>query len=665
MANYLSEYITDLALPPVQRSVPHQLVQGDNDGYKLTALVCDSRTPEMGLLAGNVTGTVLRPDGAEVALVGEKGELRQVGIPQRDGSTLACNATPCNVTLPQSAFTMPGRVVIVVKLTSGSTITQVLNVTAVVLKTATGTIIDPGTVIPEPGELYWIAQEAQAAAEEAEAAAQHAVRYDEEQDLTEAQQATARGNVDAASAQDVADLDETKADKTTVNALSTTVFNLERTVNTLGSSLSSEIAARTAGDNALNTAKADRTELAEVSDAVDGLVETVTDLSGTVTQEIADREAADAALDAAKASKQSVTDLSATVDVQGLRISGLQTQIDTEASARQAADTALGGQISVEAAARANGDTSTLSTAEAYADGIVSTEATARASGDANTLAAAKTYADGLVVTDAVRTSAQTLTDAQKRQARENISAEEASAVEIIPATDGYIRLDAPATDTTVAMSGGVPVITQASGSALKPYHSLIEVQEGEQYSISCRGASQYAAGMLVLAENGTILDRQAGSAATSFTKRVVTIPNGAKWLYVVVNRATSSTARGTENRFWAGAYTPVRVTVLEGAVDTLEATKQDAAVTETVSGATATITAQDNRNYICGTVTELTITAPATGLFSVRWTAGENLVLTLTGITMPEWWTSCESGRVYELNVKDGYGVVMSWATT
>ena len=250
----------------------------------------------------------------------------------------------------------------------------------------------------------------------------------------------------------------------------------------------------------------------------------------------------------------------------------------------------------------------------------------------------------------------QTLMDEQKRVARVNIAAEESSAVEIIPETNGYIYLETPATDTAVPMSGGAPVITGASTSANTPYYSLIEVSEGETYSVSCRGNTQHGAGFLVIAENGTILDRQAGISLQTVQTRVITIPSNAKWLYVVVNRATGSTARGTENRFWAGAYTPVRVSMLETG-------KQDATVTETVSGTTASISATANHQYNCGELEGLTVTAPATGIFAVRWTSGSTATLvTLTGITMPDWWTGCDPGRVYELNVEDGYGVVMSW---
>ena len=96
MAEFLTEFITDLAKPPQLRTAAHQFAMGDNNAYTFTALVCDSGDPEAALLEGTVSGTALRPDGTTVALEGTKGaDVREVNV---NGVTL--NATPCSVTLP-------------------------------------------------------------------------------------------------------------------------------------------------------------------------------------------------------------------------------------------------------------------------------------------------------------------------------------------------------------------------------------------------------------------------------------------------------------------------------------------------------------------------------------------------------------------------------------
>ena len=203
MAVYLTEVVTDLAMPPQQRPIPHQFAMGDNNAYTITALLCDSRNPEAELLDGTVGGELVRPDGVTVALAGEKGDaVRQVNL----AAGGLCNATPCSVTLPQACFAVPGRVTITIKLTEGTTITQALSVSAVVVRTSTDEAVDPGEVIPDlaaiqaaAAEAVEAAEDATAAAADASAAASSAVRYDTAQSLTDAQKTTARGNIAAAS----------------------------------------------------------------------------------------------------------------------------------------------------------------------------------------------------------------------------------------------------------------------------------------------------------------------------------------------------------------------------------------------------------------------------------------------------------------------------------
>lgn len=85
-----------------------------------------------------------------------------------------------------------------------------------------------------------------------------------------------------------------------------------------------------------------------------------------------------------------------------------------------------------------------------------------------------------------------------------------------------------------------------------------------------------------------------------------------------------------------------------------------------TVTGATPSITGQDNHRYLCGTVTEISITPPQSGIIDVVFTAGSSCVLTLPNtVKLPSEFdpTELTQGTVYEINIADGvYGVVASW---
>ena len=94
--------------------------------------------------------------------------------------------------------------------------------------------------------------------------------------------------------------------------------------------------------------------------------------------------------------------------------------------------------------------------------------------------------------------------------------------------------------------------------------------------------------------------------------------------------------------------------------------------VVETVSGATPSINAADNHRYICGEVSTLAITVPASGIFDVVFTSSSTAtVLTITppsGVTAVKWAngfdpTSLDANTIYEINIMDGeYGVAAAW---
>lgn len=83
-----------------------------------------------------------------------------------------------------------------------------------------------------------------------------------------------------------------------------------------------------------------------------------------------------------------------------------------------------------------------------------------------------------------------------------------------------------------------------------------------------------------------------------------------------------------------------------------------------TVTGSNPTITAENNKRYVCGEVSTLTLTPVSSGITDVRFTSGTTAtVLNLPQtVKMPSWFT-VEANKTYEINILDGvYGAVMSW---
>lgn len=82
------------------------------------------------------------------------------------------------------------------------------------------------------------------------------------------------------------------------------------------------------------------------------------------------------------------------------------------------------------------------------------------------------------------------------------------------------------------------------------------------------------------------------------------------------------------------------------------------------VSGTTPTITPAANTIYKCGTLTSLTITdPPATGAYVIKFTSGSTATTTTipASIIFPEAFAA-EANTRYEINVEDGYAVVVGW---
>lgn len=104
------------------------------------------------------------------------------------------------------------------------------------------------------------------------------------------------------------------------------------------------------------------------------------------------------------------------------------------------------------------------------------------------------------------------------------------------------------------------------------------------------------------------------------------------------------------------------RMTAAEGDISDLQA---EVVKEVTVSGTDPVITAEGNTRYICGEVTTLSFTPPATGICEVLFTSGS----TATVLTVPNTvrWangfdpTALETDMTYELNILGGIGIAIS----
>lgn len=100
----------------------------DNMGNLIGVELTQAGAPYSG--GGSVSATVIRADGTTVAIIG------------------SISGDKVSIILPQAAYYIPGVVSVVIKITSGSTITTVGAIVANVYESTTSAVIDPGTIIP-------------------------------------------------------------------------------------------------------------------------------------------------------------------------------------------------------------------------------------------------------------------------------------------------------------------------------------------------------------------------------------------------------------------------------------------------------------------------------------------------------------------------------------
>lgn len=180
---------------------------------------------------------------------------------------------------------------------------------------------------------------------------------------------------------------------------------------------------------------------------------------------------------------------------------------------------------------------------------------------------------------------------------------------------------------TTTVQDGSITLAKLASAVAAK-INAVDQLSEEIATKLDANQGSANAGKIMVIDSTGEIVPGVGGSGGT-----------------VAVDSAFSSTS---EN--------PVQNKVIYGAV-----TK-----TETVSGSTPAITAVENTRYICGEVSTLAITLPASGIIDVVFESGSTAtVLTITGTVS---WandfdaTALDANTIYEISIADGLGVACAW---
>lgn len=116
---------------PVQvRYIDGNVFSQDNNGNLIGVNVLEEDWTAS-TLSGSVSASVIRADGATVAVAG------------------SLSGNQCSVVLPQACYAVPGVLSIVIKLTSGEAVTTVGAVVANVYRSSTDTAVDPGQIIPD------------------------------------------------------------------------------------------------------------------------------------------------------------------------------------------------------------------------------------------------------------------------------------------------------------------------------------------------------------------------------------------------------------------------------------------------------------------------------------------------------------------------------------
>lgn len=123
----------DLQEPVHVQYLDGNVFSQDNLGNLIGVHVFDDGEPAV--LSGSVTGNVIRSDGGTVPVTG------------------MLSGNDCYIILPAAAYSTPGPISIIIKLTGGGSTVTLCAVVANVYQASTDTPIDPGTIIPDVNSL--------------------------------------------------------------------------------------------------------------------------------------------------------------------------------------------------------------------------------------------------------------------------------------------------------------------------------------------------------------------------------------------------------------------------------------------------------------------------------------------------------------------------------
>lgn len=129
MARIETWFDQDLKNPVPVRVLTGSAFSLDNLGNLIGVKVTDGG--EIITLAGSVTGYCMLADGQTVTVAGTR------------------SGNMASIVLPQTAYTVPGPIRISIKLTEGSAITTLLACVGTVVRTQTGNIVNPGSVVQD------------------------------------------------------------------------------------------------------------------------------------------------------------------------------------------------------------------------------------------------------------------------------------------------------------------------------------------------------------------------------------------------------------------------------------------------------------------------------------------------------------------------------------
>lgn len=229
----------------------------------------------------------------------------------------------------------------------------------------------------------------------------------------------------------------------------------------------------------------------------------------------------------------------------------------------------------------------------------------------------------------------------------------------------------------TAAIAANDTIVLQNSGETVSGANA-VETSVGEGFVKFTDYAYQGNVGVVKIANqygidtnpvNGTLLIKPAASTliknptgTESSYKPIVPNTQHESAFYGLAKAAGDITQSASSNA--VGTYTDNA----KASIKAMLGIQDGSTGTVDVSGTTPTITAVENTRYVCGEVTSLSFTPPASGISIVRFTSGSTVtVLTIPStVKFPEWFdpTTLETNTIYEICVTDGmYGAVMSWA--